>query len=71
MSVSLAFAFLSSVLHTHDELTSNFEPSKYWALPPSVASVRVLKTTMFSSTFKSAAYWCVDPQAGTCEAFSK
>ncbi|KAJ7349927.1 hypothetical protein DFH08DRAFT_863328 [Mycena albidolilacea] len=71
MSASLALAFLSSVLHARNELTSNFEPSKYWALPPSIANVGVLETTVFSSTFKSAAYWWVDPQARTSEAFSK
>ncbi|KAJ7847941.1 hypothetical protein B0H14DRAFT_2768782, partial [Mycena olivaceomarginata] len=56
MSASLALAFLSSVLHARDESTSNFEPSKSWALPPSIANVGVLETTVFSSTFKSAAY---------------
>ncbi|KAJ7804861.1 hypothetical protein B0H14DRAFT_2882668, partial [Mycena olivaceomarginata] len=57
MSASLALAFLSSVIHACDELTSNFEPSKSWVLPPSIANVGVLETTVFSSTFKPAAYW--------------
>ncbi|KAJ7820170.1 hypothetical protein B0H14DRAFT_2834386 [Mycena olivaceomarginata] len=48
MSASLALAFLSSVLHACDESTSNFEPSKSWALPPSIANVGVLETTVKS-----------------------